>query len=160
MLPVYPPLVCVTFRRDLPHFSRAQDLAPRDYFIGPLRSNAVTLSESFFDGSIDYNGVIPISNATGIFTYDQAQAYFAYRITEGKGASLAYTRNAVSRSQYTQESKEYGGDGTPSRAKAQAERLKRLLTLKNHRFNISGKFRKTPWHKRTLSPAFIFKQRI
>jgi hypothetical protein len=153
MLPVYPPLVCVTFRRDLPHFSRAQDLAPRDYFIGPLRSNAVTLSESFFDGSIDYNGVIPISNATGIFTYDQAQAYFAYRITEGKGASLAYTRNAVSRSQYTQESKEYGGDGTPSRAKAQAERLKRLLTLKKSSLQYLWEISQDPMAQKNSFPG-------
>ena len=32
--------------------------------ITPLRSNAITLAWSFFDGSIDYNGVIPISDAS------------------------------------------------------------------------------------------------
>ena len=45
--------------------SCAQDLAPRAYTITPFRSNAIIVTESFFNGSIDYNGVIPISNATG-----------------------------------------------------------------------------------------------
>jgi hypothetical protein len=49
------------------HSCRGQDLAPRAYFITPLRSNAITLASSFFDGSIDYNGVIPISDATGTY---------------------------------------------------------------------------------------------
>jgi hypothetical protein len=47
----------------------AQDLAPRAYFIGPLRSNAITLAEPFFDGGIDYSSIIPISIAKGITTY-------------------------------------------------------------------------------------------
>ncbi len=32
--------------------------------ITPLRSNAITLAWSFFDGSIDYNSVIPVSDAS------------------------------------------------------------------------------------------------
>jgi hypothetical protein len=32
----------------------AQDLAPRAYTIAPLRSNAIIVINSFFDGSIDY----------------------------------------------------------------------------------------------------------
>src|SRR5208283_2385282 len=45
-----------------------QDLAPRAYVITPLHSNAVTLTSSFYDGSIDYNGTLPAVGATG--TYD------------------------------------------------------------------------------------------
>lgn len=52
----------------------AQDLAPRAYVITPLHANAVTLTYSFYDGSIDYNGVLPATGATGrysvpIFSY-------------------------------------------------------------------------------------------
>lgn len=55
-----------------------QDLAPRAYFIGPLRSNAITLAESFFDGSIDYNGVIPISNAKGTYNIPTLSYYHSF----------------------------------------------------------------------------------
>ena len=38
---------------------RAQDLAPRAYLITPYHSNALTLTWSFYDGSIDFNGTLP-----------------------------------------------------------------------------------------------------
>ena len=41
----------------------AQDLAPRAYLITPLHSNAVTLIWSFYDGSINFNGALPVSDA-------------------------------------------------------------------------------------------------
>jgi len=52
----------------------AQDLSPRAYVITPLHSNAVTLTYSFYDGSLFFNGALPITGATGtysvpIFTY-------------------------------------------------------------------------------------------
>src|SRR5664279_2380051 len=43
----------------------AQDLAPRAYVITPLHANAVTLAYSYYDGSINYNGVLPATGATG-----------------------------------------------------------------------------------------------
>ncbi len=59
----------------------AQDLAPRAYVITPIHSNAITLTWSFYDGSIDYNGALPISGATGtysvpIFSYYHAFSFF------------------------------------------------------------------------------------
>ena len=59
----------------------AQDLAPRAYVITPLHSNAITLTWSFYDGSIDYNGALPVSGATGtysvpIFSYYHAFSFF------------------------------------------------------------------------------------
>ena len=45
----------------------AQDLAPRAYVITPLHSNAVTVTWSFFDGGVNFNGTVPIANATGIY---------------------------------------------------------------------------------------------
>src|SRR3984957_19255862 len=56
----------------------SQDLAPRAYFISPLRSNAITLTESFFNGDIDYNGVIPISDATGIYNIPTLSYYHSF----------------------------------------------------------------------------------
>jgi hypothetical protein len=63
------------------HMLSAQDLAPRAYVITPLHSNAVTLTYSFYDGSIDYNGSLPVSGATGkysvpIFSYYHSFSFF------------------------------------------------------------------------------------
>src|SRR5271167_4990287 len=46
---------------------RAQDLAPRAYVITALHSNAVTLTWSFYDGGLNFNGTIPVTNATGTY---------------------------------------------------------------------------------------------
>lgn len=42
----------------------AQDLAPRAYIITPMHSNAVTLTYSFFDGDLLFDGEVPITGAT------------------------------------------------------------------------------------------------
>ena len=44
---------------------RGQDLAPRAYFITPVRSNAVTMSYSYNDGNLLVEGAVPITDATG-----------------------------------------------------------------------------------------------
>jgi len=59
----------------------AQDLAPRAYLITPLHSNAVTLSWSFYNGSIDFNSALPVSGAKGtynvpIFGYYHSFGFF------------------------------------------------------------------------------------
>jgi hypothetical protein len=46
----------------------AQDLSPRAYLITPVRSNAVTVAWSFYDGSIDFNGAVPNADATGRYS--------------------------------------------------------------------------------------------
>jgi len=46
-------------------FCHAQDLAPRAYLITPVHSNAVTLTFSYFTGSILFNGAAPITGASG-----------------------------------------------------------------------------------------------
>ncbi len=43
---------------------RAQDLSPRAYLITPLHSNAVTLSNVFNDGNLEFEGAVPITDAT------------------------------------------------------------------------------------------------
>jgi hypothetical protein len=51
---------------------RAQDLSPRAYVITPTHANAITLTWSYFNGSIDLNG-LPVSATgtynVGIFSY-------------------------------------------------------------------------------------------
>ena len=46
----------------------AQDLAPRVYVITPSHSNAITLTWAFYDDSINYNGALPVSGATGTYS--------------------------------------------------------------------------------------------
>jgi len=64
-----------------PQLLHAQDLAPRAYVITPLHANAITLTWSFYDGNINYNGALPVSGATGtysvpIFSYYHAFSFF------------------------------------------------------------------------------------
>jgi hypothetical protein len=59
----------------------AQDLSPRAYVITALHSNAITLTYSFYDGGLSFNGAIPITDATGkysvpIFTYYHSFNFF------------------------------------------------------------------------------------
>jgi hypothetical protein len=59
----------------------AQDLAPRAYIITPIHSNAITLQYSFFDGSLLFEGTIPITGANArvsvsIFNYTHSLRLF------------------------------------------------------------------------------------
>jgi len=70
------------------HSCWAQDLAPRAYLITPLHSNAVNLTYSFFHGGLDFNGVVPITGATGtysvpIFSFYHSLSFF------GRSANIA-----------------------------------------------------------------------
>ena len=56
----------------------AQELAPRAYIIVPTHSNAVTFTWSFYDGGIDFNGAVPASNATGIYSVPVLSYYHAF----------------------------------------------------------------------------------
>ena len=58
----------------------AQDLSPRAYVITPLHSNAVTLTWSFYDGSIDYNGALPVSGATGTYSVPIFSYYHGFSL--------------------------------------------------------------------------------
>jgi hypothetical protein len=72
---------------------RAQDLAPRAYLITPVHSNAVTLTYSFFDGNLLFEGTAPITGATArahvaIFNYSRSLNLFGR--TANFTASLPY----------------------------------------------------------------------
>jgi len=63
------------------HSLRAQDLAPRAYVITPLRSNAAVFSYTFNDGSVLFDGAVPITGATAriglpIFSYYHSFNFF------------------------------------------------------------------------------------
>jgi hypothetical protein len=58
-----------------------QDLSPRAYLITAVHSNAVTLTWSFYDGGVNFNGTVPITGATGTysvptFTYYHSLNFF------------------------------------------------------------------------------------
>lgn len=62
-------------------FATAQELAPRAYVITPVHSNAVTLTWSFFDGGLNFNGAVPVTGASGnysvlVFSYYHALSFF------------------------------------------------------------------------------------
>lgn len=48
-----------------PPFTWGQDLAPRAYVITPLHSNAITLTYSYYTGSLLLDGALPVTGATG-----------------------------------------------------------------------------------------------
>jgi hypothetical protein len=59
----------------------AQDLAPRAYLVTPIHSNAVTLTYSFYDGGIIFDGTLPITGATArvhvpVFSYSHSLRLF------------------------------------------------------------------------------------
>lgn len=60
------------------HVLSAQDLSPRTYVITPIHYNAITLTWSFYDGSIDFNGVIPATGATGTYSLPIVSYYHSF----------------------------------------------------------------------------------
>ncbi len=42
-----------------------QDLTPRAYVITPIHSNAIVITNSLFAGNLEFNGTVPITDATG-----------------------------------------------------------------------------------------------
>src|SRR6516162_11717784 len=65
----------------------AQDLAPRAYVITPVRSNAVTLTYSYYDGGVNFNGTIPVKNGTGTFSVPIFSVYHSFNFF-GRSANI------------------------------------------------------------------------
>jgi hypothetical protein len=75
------------------HHAGAQELAPRAYVITPLKSNAVILSYSFYDGSVLFDGAVPITGATGKYSVPVFTYYHAFNMfgrSANASASLPY----------------------------------------------------------------------
>jgi hypothetical protein len=65
----------------------AQTLAPRAYVITPVNANAITLSWSFFDGGLDFNGAIPVTGATGTYEVPVLSYYHSFSLF-GRSANV------------------------------------------------------------------------
>lgn len=72
------------------HSCCAQDLAPRAYLITPLHSNAINLTYSFYRGGLDFNGVVPITGATGTYSVPIFSLYHSFSFF-GRSANIAAT---------------------------------------------------------------------
>ena len=73
--------------------ANAQDLAPRAYMVTPVHSNAVTLTSSFYDGGLNFNGAVPVTGAGGrynvfAFSYYHALSFLGH--SANITASLPY----------------------------------------------------------------------
>jgi hypothetical protein len=65
----------------------AQSLAPRAYIITPLHANAVTLTWSYYTGGLDFNGAIPVSDATGTYNVPVISLYHSLNFF-GRSANI------------------------------------------------------------------------
>ena len=71
----------------------AQELSPRAYVITPLRSNAVVVTYTFFDSSVQFDGALPITGATGKYSVPVFTCYRAFNLlvrSANANASLPY----------------------------------------------------------------------
>jgi hypothetical protein len=68
-------------------FLWAQDLSPRAYLITPLHYNAVVLTYSFYSGSVDFNGIVPITGATGTYSVPLFAYYHSFSFF-GRSANI------------------------------------------------------------------------
>ena len=69
------------------HGAVAQTLAPRAYVITPAGANAITLSWSFFDGGLNFNGTVPITGATGTYHIPTLSYYHSFSLF-GRSANI------------------------------------------------------------------------
>jgi len=65
----------------------AQDLAPRAYVITPTHTNAVTVAWSFYDGTINFNGALPVNGATGTYSIPSVSLYHSFALF-GRSANV------------------------------------------------------------------------
>jgi hypothetical protein len=65
----------------------AQDLAPRAYVITPTHSNAINLTYSYFDGGLNFNGTVPITDATGTYSVPVISYYHSFNFF-GRSANV------------------------------------------------------------------------
>lgn len=65
----------------------SQDLAPRAYVVTPVHSNAVTVSYGFFDGNLNFDGTVPITDATAR-AHVSSVAYARSMSVFGRSANL------------------------------------------------------------------------
>jgi Putative MetA-pathway of phenol degradation len=67
---------------------QAQDLAPRAYVITPLHTNAITLTYVFYNGSLLFNGAVPVTGATGNYSVPIFTLYHSFGLA-GHSANIS-----------------------------------------------------------------------
>lgn len=77
----------VAFLACLTGVACAQDLAPRAYVITPTHSNAVLVTYSFFDGNLDFQGAVPISDAKARANVSVVSFYHSFNFL-GRSANV------------------------------------------------------------------------
>jgi len=65
-----------------------QDLSPRAYVITPVGFNAITLTWSYFNGGVNFNGAVPVTGATGIYNVSSFTYYRCFNFF-GRSANIA-----------------------------------------------------------------------
>jgi hypothetical protein len=65
----------------------AQTLAPRAYIVTPLGANALTLSWSFYDGGVNFNGAVPITQAKNTYHVPVLSYYHSFGLF-GRSANV------------------------------------------------------------------------
>ncbi len=66
---------------------KAQDLSPRAYVITPIHYNSVTLTYAYYSGSVLFNGVAPITGATGTYSVPTFVYYHSFHMF-GRSSNL------------------------------------------------------------------------
>ncbi len=65
----------------------AQDLAPRAYVVTPKNSNALTLTWSYYNGGLDFNGTVPVKDGRGTYNVEVATLYHSFSFL-GRSANV------------------------------------------------------------------------
>ena len=82
-------LLCLTIVAGMSIYACwAQDLQPRAYVITPVHSNAINLTYSFYTGGVNFNGVIPVTGATGTYSVPSFGFYHSFSFF-GRSANIA-----------------------------------------------------------------------
>jgi hypothetical protein len=68
--------------------ARAQELVPRAYVVTPVTSNAVTVSYTRLDGSLEFAGAVPITDATATVNLPVLSYYHSFSLL-GRSANAA-----------------------------------------------------------------------
>ena len=66
---------------------RAQDLSPRAYVITPLHWNAIIVTWSFYDGTVLFDGSVPVTGATGTYNVPILSYYHSFSFF-GRSANI------------------------------------------------------------------------
>jgi Putative MetA-pathway of phenol degradation len=69
------------------HAAMAQSLAPRAYVITPTNANALTFTWSYYSGSVNLNGTIPVTGATGTYSVPILSYYHSFSLF-GRSANV------------------------------------------------------------------------